>query len=253
MAVPVEAAETTVFIPESLKEPMGDFAPKFIFKSPTERDLRRFRQLVQDDGLEQFDDEEFNAEKLRAIQIYWSPETAQKYTETFTTILLKIKQGLEVTEDEKVWITQLDEELFQVHRELRVMQRKSTEAAEYIPRHALAVYLIGWENLDVAMKRAGGIIPEETVGQITRALSRLGKEHCPVAPSVPMLELLEAAVKAIRLNRDEEKNSPAPSQNSSNPDASGQTPLKDGPSIEENSAASPSSSTSRRKKTPASA
>lgn len=248
MAIPVESSEVEEFTPQSLQDAMGDAAPVFSLKAPSERCVRRFRQLIGDDGLEFFTDEQFNAEKLRAIDLYWDEKTASGYKAQFRTIIEKTKQNIALTDEEMAWSDQLDEQLFEAHRPLNVMVRKTGEFQRMSPRYALAVYLAGWTGLETPFRMAGGVIPDQTIAALERELTKLGKEHCPEAPSRPYLELYFAAGSRLNLDQEEEKNSPAPSQPSSNPDASTASPQPDGASSGESAAESPSSSSSAKTK-----
>lgn len=246
MSIPVECKETQDFTPDCLKEAMGDDAPVFRLKPPSERCVRRFRQLVGDDGLEFYTAPQFNAEKLKAIDIYWSEDLAKTYKAKFGELLEKQKQDIALTDEEIAWAQSLDDELFDLHRPLNVMQRKTGEFQQYSPRHALAVYLAGWNGFDVPFRIEGGIIPADTITALEKALNKLGKAHSPDTPSLPFLELYFAVGKLLRLDEDEEKNSPAPSPSSTNPDASTAAAQTDGESIAESAAVAPSSSNSKK-------
>lgn len=243
-SVPVERSEIEWFTPDSLKDALGDDAPAFRLKAPSERCVRRFRQLCEDEGLEHFSDAEFTAEKLRAISEYWSADDAASITGRLQTILAMQAQNIEITAEDLAWVDHLDDQLFNVHKPLRVMRRKSGEFNEYAPRFALAVYVAGWKNIDVPFKLDGGVIEEATVTRLIKRLRDMGKQHSPDAAGTPFLELYVAASKRLRLDEEEEKNSQSPSQPSSNPDVSTKTPSTAGESSEESSVESTSSSSS---------
>lgn len=218
MAIPVESRETEDFTPQSL-ECMGDDAPIFRLKAPSERCRRRFRQLCGDDGLATYSQEEFDAEKFKAIDLYWEPDVAVQYRLKFVELLEKIKQGIDCTPEELAWINDLDETLFDAHKPLRVMRRKTGEFNEFAPRYAMAVYLAGWRNLDAPFKLDAGVISQESIDLVAKELGKLGAEHCPAAPSAPFIELYVATSRRLSLTEEEEKNSPSPSQPTATPDA----------------------------------
>jgi hypothetical protein len=219
VAIPVESRETEDFTPQSL-EIMGEDAPVFRLKAPSERCRRRFRQLCGDDGLVTYSQEDFNAEKFKAIDLYWAADAAVEYRLKFVELIEKMKQGIELTPEELAWIDDLEEQLFDAHKPLRVMRRKTGEFNEFAPRYAMAVYLSGWRNLDVPMKLDAGVISQESIEAVAKALTKLGEEHSPNAPSAPFIELYIAATRRLSLTEDEEKNSPSPSQPTATPDAS---------------------------------
>lgn len=244
--IPVESAERSNYTPECLAEAMGDDAPVFRLKPPSERCVRRFRQLVGDDGLEFYTADQFNAEKLKAIDLYWSEDLAATYKAKFTEMLEKQKQDIALTDEEIAWVNSLEDELYDLHRPLNVMQRKTGEFQQYSPRHALAVYLTGWKGISTPFRLQGGIIPPETISALEKELNKLGKAHVPETPSLPFLELYFAVGKLLRLDEDEEKNSPAPSPSSSSPDASTASTPADGASSEESAPAGTPSSSSKK-------
>lgn len=247
MTIPVESSEIQDFVPESLKV-MGDAAPVFRLKAPSERCLRRYQDLIGDDGLESFSDAEFTAEKLKAIDLYWSPEDAQGIKDRFNNLLEMNKQAIEIGADDLAWLSEFDDQLFEVHRPLNVMRRKTGNFREYAPRHALSIYLAGWKNLDVPFKLNAGLIEAGTVLALGKEMQRLGREHCPDEPIKPFLDLYVAVTARLYIGEDEEKNSPAPSPPSSSPDASTESVPKAGESSEASAADATSSSSSPRKK-----
>ena len=251
MGIPVESSEIQAFTPESLKETMGDSAPVFHIKAPSERAVRRFRQLIGDDGLEIFSQGQFDAEKLRAIDMYWSEDIARQYKDQFKTLLEKQKQNIDLTEEELAWLSRLEDQIYDLHSDIKIMARKTGEFKLYSPRHAFAAYITGWDNLDVPFRLKAGVVDADTITAMTKALERLGKKHCPDAPGLPFVELYADVGKRLNMDEDEEKNSPAPSPDISSPDASTASVPKDGASTAESAAAKPSTSRSKRKKAPA--
>lgn len=245
MAIPVASSEVLAFTPESLKEKLGDEAPKFRLRTVNERHLRRFRQEVSDDGLISYSDDEFTAEKMRAINELWSAEDAQGLKDRFNTLVESLKQGVEIPAEDFTWLEELDDALFDNWKPLRVMRRKSGEWREYALRIMVSTYVIGWENLDAKHALEAGYLSRESVASVEKALRRLGEQHLGAeARHVPFLELCAAASRQLGLVEDEEKNSPAPSQPGSTPDASTANPPMDGASIAADAEDSSSSSTS---------
>lgn len=218
MTIPVEASEIETFTPESLL-PMGDAAPVFRIKAPSERCLRRVRTLCGDDGLETFSEGAFLAEKFRALKLHW-PERGEEYATTLRGLLAKLDQGIELDPAEALWIDDLDDKLFEAHAPLRVMRRKVRDYQEYVPRHVLRVYLAGWSGLRTEPAFEAGILTEDCIVRMIREMERLGAKHSPDLPAKPFLDLYAAALSRINLDEDEEKNSPAPSPDSSSRDAS---------------------------------
>lgn len=245
MAIPVESRETEDFTPQSLNA-MGDDAPVFRLKAPSERCRRRFRQLCGDDGLMLYDDEDFTSEKMKAIDLYWQADVAVQYRMKFVEIIEKAKQGIDLTPEELAWINDLEEQLFDAHKPLRVMRRKTGEFNEFAPRYALSVYLAGWRGIDVPFKLDAGVIDQSCIEAMGRALTKLGEEHCPDAPSTPFIELYVAATSRLSLSQEDEKNSPSPSLPTATQDASAaaESPEESKPSIEEAPAESPATTSS---------
>jgi len=248
MTIPVESSEVGVFTPDSLKY-LGDAAPKFKFRAANERHLRRFRAVCADEGLESYSDEDFLEEKLRAIPLYWSEEDAAAMRVRLQTIVETVKQNVAMSDEDRAWAERLDEDLFDVHRPLRVMQRRTDEANEHRPRFSLATYLCGWSGIDVPFKLEAGYIPISTVDALSRELRKLGRQAMIDNPEgiasevMPYFELFIESAKCITLTEGEEKNSPAPSPSTMTEDASTAAQM-DGASIAERGEVKNDSSTS---------
>lgn len=249
MTIPVTSSEVLVYAPESLKEIMGEDAPKFRLRAPSERHIRRFRQVCSDEGYTAYGEPEFNAEKIRAIDALWTPEDAQALKTRLTSMMENIRQGIDVTEDDIAWMEELDDQLFDNWKPLRVMRRKTSEAHELMPHVSVSTYVAGWDGLDVPFRLEGGYLPLPTVHEIEKALRKLGEQHLSEgARTLPFVELYAKATAQISMDEDEEKNSPAPSQHGSNPDASTDTRPTDSKSTEASEADKTPSSTSRQTK-----
>lgn len=254
MTIPVTSSEVSAFSPESLKEVLGDAAPKFRLRAPSEAHVRRFRQECNDEGLTSYSDEDFTAEKMRAIDALWTADLAQPLKDRLNTLLVSMDQGVETSVEDLLWVEELDDSLFQNWKPLRIMRRKTGELREYAPRIAVSTYVAGWSGLDVPFRLEGGYLPLATVTLVHKELLKLAKQHLPEGnANLPFIELYAAASQRVSLDEEEEKNSPAPSQLGLNPDASTDTPPKDGKSSEESAEGKTPSSNSRRKKAPATA
>lgn len=249
MTIPVTSSEVLAYAPESLKEIMGDSAPSFRLRAPSERHIRRFRQVCSDEGLTAFGEEDFTAEKFLAIAELWTPDEAQALKAKLTTLLESIRQKIDISRDDIAWMEELDEKLFDNWKPLRVMRRKTGEARAQMPHIAVSTYVAGWDGLDVQFRLEGGYLPMATVKSIETALRKLGETHIGKdARTLPFVELYGTATGQIMMDEDEEKNSPAPSQHGSSPDASTDTPPTGSRSSEESEEAKTPSSTSRAKK-----
>lgn len=252
MAIPVESSEVERFTPPSLIEAMGDSAPVFLLRSPTERERKRYNQLVGDEGLEWPTDDTLNAVKLDAIAPpNWDEKTAQSYRDTFSTLEEKKRQGIDLTDDEQRFLDELDDQLKEVSRPLNVIVRKRRDFLSMTPLFSIAVYCQGWEGFETDFRLEGGSIPLATVRKMTRELRKIAEPHLPELPDMPLIELYGACTNRLRFDEEEEKNSPAPSQNSASQDASTSETPTDSESSEDGSTAKTSSSNSKRTKTQA--
>ena len=254
MAIPVESRETQDFTPGSLKC-MGDDAPVFRLKAPSERCRRRYEAECGDDGLEVISDDDFYAEKMKAFAEHW-PDRADLRLR-FIELLETNRQGIDLSEEDADWLTAMDEELFDKHRPLKVLRRKANAMRRYAPRWALAVYLKGWKNFSAPFQLDAGIIAMDSIRALETALLELGQKYVPDSPSTPYIELWIETGKRLSLPVDEEKNSPSPSQPTATPDASttaeAAPKAKSKPSSGEPAAASPDTSSSDPTTTPESA
>lgn len=220
MTIPVERSETEEFTPQSLKDKMGDDAPVFRLKSPTEREQRAFRRRTRQMGLTAYPDEAFFDEKLLAIDLYWPPEVASEYRMKLVELAEKERQSIDLSPPEQAWLRKLNRELFDAHDELRAMEADQKEFHEYVPLVAIATYVSGWSGFDASFVLDAGFLSWKSVAAIRKELDRLGSEHCPDTPSLPFLELYGRALQLNSLTGDEEKNSPSPSQPTASQDAS---------------------------------
>ncbi len=221
MTIPVESSEVERFTPSSLIEIMGDTAPVFLLRSPSERDLRRYNQLVGYDGLEWVGDERLNDTKLEAIAPpNWDEKTARSYRETFTTLEEKKRQSIALTDEEQAFLDDLDEQLKLVSRPLNIIIQKRRDFLSITPLYSIAVYCCGWEGLETPFRLEAGVIPISVVRKMTRELKRIGEKHIAKLSDMPLIELYSACTNRLRLDEEEEKNSPAPSPNTATPDAS---------------------------------
>lgn len=249
MTIPVTSSEVLAFTPESLKEVLGDDAPVFRLRAPSENHVRRFRQVCSDEGLTSYSDDEFTEEKMRAIDALWTPEDAAGLRDRLSGLLASIGQEIEVADEDLRWLDELDDTLFDNWRPLRVMRRKAGELRHYAPRLAVSTYVAGWSGLDAPFRLEGGYVPIAVVDELEKALGRIAEEHLgKERRGIPFIELYAAASQRVSLTGEEEKNSPAPSQPGSTPGASTDSPPTDGRSSGESGEAVTPSSNSRRKK-----
>ncbi len=252
MAIPVESSEVERFTPQSLIEPMGDSAPVFLLRSPTERELRRYNDLVGSDGLEWVSDELLNETKLEAIAPpNWDEKTARSYRETFTTLEEKKRQEIVLTAEEQAWLDELDEQLKEVSRPFNRIIQKRRNFLSITPLYSIAVYCCGWEGFEAEFRLEAGTVPLVAVSKMIRELRRISEPHLPDLADMPLIELYSACTNRLRLDEEEEKNSPAPSLNSASQDASTSATRTDGESSGGSPAGESTSSSSKPKKTPA--
>lgn len=245
MSVPITASEVSAYTPESLKKILGEDAPSFRLRAPNERHTRRFRQVINDEGLVSHSEDDFTAEKRKAIAALWTEEDAAGILSRLETLLESVRQKIEVSAEDLQWLDALDDKLFENWQPLRVMRRQNGEMQEYAPRIALATYVTGWTNFDVPVRLDAGYLSDACLKAAEKELRRLAAEHLGAENrNVPFLELYIAAARQLTLTEDEEKNSPAPSQPGSNPDASTASNQTDGASSEENTVAKTDSTSS---------
>jgi hypothetical protein len=227
LAVPVEANEIAEFTPASLIN-VPD-APVFRLRAPDERNMRRYNMLVQDDNLRMYSTDEFTSEKEVAIKALWSAEDAQSILGRFRNMIECEKQNIDLSDEDIDWRygkEGLEERLLENHRPLAVMKRKTNEYFEYSPRYAIGTILKGWKNLDMPFRLEAGYMKTADVATLAKHLIAI--EEKAIADKVEgvgltgtaFLELWIACVDRTRLTGDEEKNLPAPSLPTLNPEGS---------------------------------
>lgn len=215
MSIPVEANEIADFTPASLAN-VPD-APVFRLRAPDERNMRRYNTMVQDDNLRTYSAEDFAAEKEAAIKELWSEEDAQPILDRFRTIAACLNQLVALSKEDLAWSVELDEMLFDNHKTLAVMRRKTNDYFEYSPRYAIGTILKGWSNFDMPFRLEAGYMKTSDVALLAKKLIAI--EEKAIADQVEgvgltgtaFLELWIACMDRTRLTGDEEKNLPAPS------------------------------------------
>ncbi len=255
MVVPVERSEILDFTPESLKN-IGD-APVFRLRPATERDMRTYRRLIAEEGLNYSSDEDLHAAIVKAIGELWSAEDAAPMATRYESIIVARNQDIEISDEDRDWASELVETVLRNRKSLRVMAADRTEFQSDAPKVALALYLSGWKRFDMPFKLDGGFVPIDTIYAVEKLLGEI--EATAIADKVEeagpvgmaFLQLCGEAFRLLRLTEDEEKNSPAPSPVSSNQEPSTQTseaPTVGGASTGEKST-EPKHSTSSKQKT----
>lgn len=258
--IPVESSEVQEFTPDSLKN-IPD-APVFRLRAATERHLRHFRNLRDDEGLEHFTDDDFNDERRLAISRLWTEEDGLPLRQRLDTIIEMAKQDVTITDADLEWFDSFNEKLFEEWPRLRVMLRKNKENAEYGARFVTSTFVMGWRNLDVPFRLDAGYLPPDDIPKLARALEKIERKAIDekvegvglargddVVPGLAYFELYAKCSSLLRLDEDEEKNSPAPSPNSSQSE-DGQTASESGKSTAESKTGSRDSTTSSSETSP---
>lgn len=208
--VPTSSNETIHYTPPVLAE--TEPKPVFRFRPVTAGMLRQFRAAMLDDGLTYWDPASIRAEAERAIRELWSDSDReiQEVRGVWATIdqaeddpSVKVEPGLLTAHAD--WFDSLAGNW----PPLRRMLRQNMEMTERGPLIVLSMFLTGWSGIDVKWERRGGMVPEETINEISSALSSIEGEH-GLTPGVAYMQLGAEAMTLMSLTKEEAKNSGSP-------------------------------------------
>lgn len=230
MPYPVEASEADGFTPDSLRN--IPTPPKFMFRTATNRDERAFRKYLLEEGLVSHGIPEIREAVKAGFKDGWSPESYDKgvvrlqlYWEALD-YAEKNSQPLVFDEAEAKQLEALTREIVQHWRPVRVMVAENETFKEMIAKIAISMYCIGWQGIDLTYRREANVVPLDLVDDLESKMLSIeqANANCEgVENGLSFTELSIHALNAMKLTRDEEKNS-----SSLLPNDSTQEPLANG-------------------------
>jgi len=230
---PAERGEILAFTPDSIANLPSP--PVFRIKPGTGRDRRALTKLLISEGLVRHSLADLREETLRGLKAQWSDDVfgeqegrIRGYWDAFDQHI-KEHEGEEEIPDfvhaDAQAMHDLSKQIFEAWEPLRQMAADNQDYDATWPSLILCVMLAGWSGIDVMCKREAGIVPLESIAELSESLSSIEEENGGivdgiVSPGVAFMQLCSEAANRLTLNRSEEKNSASPSPSTSTPNTS---------------------------------
>ena len=236
--IPLDAKQIEEFTPKSLLNVVP--RPVFKFRAPTPRDQQRYNHQLTLEGIRLFTDVEIREEILRVVKDHWDEDTFRKQSARLETAWAMMDQKLDVSADEVSAIQELVARCMDISPMLRRMDADNKAFAEHAPAIAFGMFCVGWSNVDSPFRMEGGVIPYEALVAVAKAIRAIERKAVEdrvegVNEGLGFLELTLKAFSLLNLDKEEEKNSSAPSPSSETPSGSNTTSPRDGASETMNS------------------
>jgi hypothetical protein len=180
------------------------------------------------EGLVSHDQDSVRAEIMRALAALYSPDLFASNSAKLQNIWAMLDQEISIPPDEFTGFLELMDAVGRAWEPLRRMLADISRFNDDAPKLAVALYLSGVSNLDVAFRLDGGVVPLEALDEIEAALltvetKAVADKVAGVEPGTAFQELAATALSQLRLTKAEEKNSDGPSPSSSTPSGSAMT------------------------------
>jgi hypothetical protein len=221
--IPASSAEFEDYTPPSLEnvEPK----PVFRFRPATWADRRRYNQALLAEGLRLWSDEAVRNETRKALKDLWSEEQHASEIGRLESFWAAVDYAAkhddgQIDQKEAEAAAELMLAVVDNWPPLRRMNADNLRFNEMAPLVALSLFLAGWSNVDAALRRAAGQIDFESLDKLAEAVlaietRALAEKIEGVSPGTGFLQLATRAIRHLGFDKDEEKNSPAPSSTSS--------------------------------------
>lgn len=219
----MEASETLVFTPETLKSIDG--APGFTLRAVTSREKRFRMRMHREAGILSHSAETVKAETLNGLRALWSEEQFTKYIPWVTEYWEALENFELVRKDDPEIVFEYDKEveakvlelIDHVERNWPALARMNADISEYQevqPMFYAAVTVKSWTGLDVRPDIDRGYLTLDCVEALRTALFRFEERHKTdhkLTPGLAWFELYAACLGRHVLGEDERKNSESPS------------------------------------------
>lgn len=236
--IPLEASETLVFSPDAFAA--VDNPPTFTLRTPTTRDKRFQRRLLNEEGAAQHSREDMRAEMLRGLKELWGEEQFNDHAPKLEEFWRYSDDFAQQSKDDPdlAWemdaaleaaCMQLENDVAQAWRPLAIMKADNAWAAEANALALVAVSVKSWAGLDVPIALERGYLSVDTAAKVRDALLKLSVKTGLKEPGAAWSQLFIAALKRMYLDADTEGNSDAASP-SATPPASSKTRRANGKS-----------------------
>lgn len=231
--IPLSGDEVGTYTPPSLENVIPK--PMFRFRAPNPKDQRKFNHLCTLDGLQMFMPDVVRNHVKAVLQENWTSEVFQREVSRLDSIWAQMDQGIELTREDTIALAELSMRTREISPLLRRMEAENARFAEEAPMIALRMYLCGWRNLETPFELEAGMLSEQRLTEVLREVNRLEEQAYAdkvvgVVPGMAAMQMATHAFFLMNLDKDAEKNSPAPSPSSETPSGSKTTRKTDGAS-----------------------
>lgn len=231
--IPLEASETRPFTPDVFAKIEG--APSFTLGSPSSRQKRKVRKLVDAEGITLHSKEDLRAESLKVLKQNWSEEEyrqhaprIEEYWEAMDDFQLQLREDPDAVfdwpEDEQERILQVLTDVQQGHQRLREMAADNAEYEEVKLLAILSSAIVDWEGLKTPCVKRNEIVEFDTLCTMKDELISFTEEAGlePKQAALAWMQLCVACIDRERLTEKKSGNSasPAPSSTSQAPSTS---------------------------------
>lgn len=220
--IPLEASDTLVFTPDSLKD--CENLPTFTLRAATTREKRFHRRLAAEEGVRTHPPEAIREEVLRGLKSLWSQEDyerhqpiVQSYWDAGDEFALQAKDDpdLEWSYDSEIEaaVKDLTRKVQDAWPPLRRLLADNMDYATMTGPLMVAVIVEKWVGLDLPRQTDRGFLTLGCAEALREALAdyeeRAGKPGKEVGSA--WTELFVACTQRMYLDKEEEKNSESPS------------------------------------------
>jgi hypothetical protein len=222
--IPLEASETLAFSPDRLAGQASP--PSFVLRTPTARDKRFQRRLLNEEGVLQHSQEAMREEMCAGLTAQWG-DTYAKYEPVLREYWEALDQHALQKRDnpELEWSYDADIESAIERLEIDVtqnwpgygrMRADNLHAADVLELSQIAVMVKDWSGLTLKPTRDRGYLTIDSADELRSALTDLEQRE-DMKRGLAWAQLFVAASKRMFLTEEEEKNSAAPSPSAPTP------------------------------------
>lgn len=224
--IPVEASETLVFTPECFEALPSP--PKFTLRTPTTREKRQRRRLINEECAVRHDAETMRAEMLAGLKALWGEKgyaehapIVEAYWQALDDHALQLKDDPELKweydPEIEAAVERLEIDVGQAHRPFGKMRADNMHFDEVATLSIVAVMIQAYTGIDAAAERERGYLTLNAAHELRDALGDIEDEHKIEPRGRAWTQLFVACSKRMFLSEDEEKNSASPSPSETTP------------------------------------
>lgn len=227
---PAEGGELVEYTPDSLAN--LPVPPKFFLRPVTERDRRRLRKLMLQEGIRTHDIARLREETLTGLRELWSEEVyaeqegrLRAFWDAYDQYELE-QEGKQISERDPfehpdlVNMHELSERITRAWPPLLRMAADNDEWDDTWPKLIASITIAGWRNLDVRYERVEGVVDLGCLSEMKAALDAIEEQAIAdqiegvIGVGMASAELILRCSRLFSVGKAEEKNSVSPSKSS---------------------------------------